>query len=248
MAKTVAQVITLIRKRADIEGSIDRFPDTELLSYLNESFAELHDILEVSFEDYHLTKAADVVCSSATSYVLPYAVDGVAGSTLTAFRLPDDCNKVRMLRFLATSGVYVPIDRVPLREMHLYGGADAGWASNDLARGYLLTENAIQLVPEANPAGTYQLWYTRRFVEYLLTDVNVPDQQGWHQYGVVDAAIKCLKKDMADPGDLLQEKASLLSRIKTSIAPRDAAQPKRVIDVRGDDDGSWYGGRRRRGY
>lgn len=216
MAKTLLQLRALVRQRADIEGDDERISDDELDGYINASFAELHDIIEKHHEDYFTTVTAEIVVTT--------------DNTIT---LPSDYNKTRLVQY-KVGNVWVPLDQVPLREMHKF---NVNSSSYDGERGYMIIQNALFLLPEESPAGTYRHWYTMRYSPLVDDTDEVSDQQEWHVYGVVDAAIKCMAKDEADVSELMAEKVALLARIKSSSSGRDAGSPKRVVDVRGDDDG-----------
>ena len=51
---TLANLITGVRRRADMEGSTF-VSDAEIVDYINVAMAEVHDILVTKFEDYYVS-------------------------------------------------------------------------------------------------------------------------------------------------------------------------------------------------
>ena len=80
MSKTLAQLRTLVRSRADAEGD-DHKSDTEITSWINQGAASLHDLKIASMEDYALTSASFTLTSS-NSYSLPATFYNLKGLDL----------------------------------------------------------------------------------------------------------------------------------------------------------------------
>ena len=65
---TLANLITAVRRRADMVGSTF-VSDAEVVDYINVAMAELHDILVTKFEDYYVKDTSESPKSG--DYTLP---------------------------------------------------------------------------------------------------------------------------------------------------------------------------------
>ncbi len=79
MSTSLAQLITQVRQRGDMENN-NFVSDSELTGWINNSLAELDDILVTRYEDYRLTNFLAV---------LP------AGGGTNIISIPSDMNKLR---------------------------------------------------------------------------------------------------------------------------------------------------------
>ena len=71
MTITLAELRTQSRQRADMENS-NFISDTELTSYINNSIAELHDIMAEAYgSEYFVTTTTFSVTSGDDTYSLP---------------------------------------------------------------------------------------------------------------------------------------------------------------------------------
>jgi hypothetical protein len=77
MSKTLAQLRTLVRSRADAEGD-DHKSDTEINAWINQAGAALHDIKLASQEDYALLSTTFTLTTANTSS-LPAAFYNLKG-------------------------------------------------------------------------------------------------------------------------------------------------------------------------
>jgi len=74
------------------------------------------------------------------------------------------------------------------------------------------------------------------------TDMNIDGVNGWEEYIVVDAAIKCLQKEESDCSVLLAQKAAIVARIESEASNRDAGMPSTVSDTSTENlTGLWPG-------
>jgi hypothetical protein len=63
---------------------------------------------------------------------------------------------------------------------------------------------------------------------------------GWEEYAVITAAIKCLQKEESDTMPLMQEKAIQLKRIEDVAQNRDVGDPGRITFVNGGHTEWWW--------
>ena len=214
------------RQRADMENS-EFVSDSELLYYVNNSYAELYDILVAKFEDYYVKNP-------------PYEFT-LAGSDYAA-NLPADFYKLRGVDRQSGSDWYNL--RLFQFEQRNDTGRGGHWALAESLR-YRIYGNQIIISPSDQASGTYKIWYVPKFTP-LVADVDTVDGvNGWEEYIVVDAAIKCLQKEESSTTTLEGMKKALLVRINSMATNRDAGEPERVTDMasrRGMRDVFDYGG------
>ena len=235
---TLQTLLTLTRQEANLENN-NFITDQELTTYLNNSLGEMDDIMVNTYEDYRLSIFQATLNSG--NYQIPMPADayklrgidiqGNGGTSvngapawfpLRKFQLVD-----RGRRNNLTSALTYPFGKVNLAYM---------WQG----------ENGISIFPETQAQGTYQIWYIPKFKPLLnLSDQLQPamDSQGWVEYAVVDAAIKCLIKQELDPQAYMQRKEALRVRLIGSMSNRDAGGVDCVANVRQNDMwGGNYGG------
>lgn len=211
MSFTLADLRSEVRRRADQENS--RFiSDTELNSYINQSYAELYDLLVSRFADYFMTQVSFTLTTTST-YALPsdfyklLGVDYQSGSdwvTVGQWTFSERNSRNRVYNRLANG-----INRISYRVM----GAN------------------LRLLPENDTAGSYRLWYIPRFTA-LTADADIMSNVlDFIEYVICDAAIKCLVKEESDPSAVMAMKQTQIARINTMAADRDAGMPQRISDV-----------------
>ena len=197
------------RQRADMENS-EFVTDSELLYYVNNSYAELYDILVAKFEDYYVKNP-------------PYEFT-LAGNDYAA-NLPADFYKLRGLDRQSGSDWYnLRLFQFEQRNDKLRG------ASPYESLRYRVYGSQIIISPSDQASGTYKVWYIPKFTPLVSDSDTVDGVNGWEEYIVVDVAIKCLQKEESSTTTLEGMKKSLLVRINSMSANRDAGEPERVTD------------------
>ena len=214
-------LMTRVRQRADMEGSTF-VADTEIRTWLNLAFAELHDILVTTFEDYYVKE---------TTYTLP-----IANNKGT---LPTDFYKALGVDF-ETGGVTYTVKPYAFQERNMYNSNAGVAAANVAALRYQIRDDSIHFIPASLPSGTVTLHYVPECLQYRITgeddsvSVNTGAKSviiGWEGYLVVSAAIKCLMKEESDVRMLLAEKGDFQRRIETAAPKKDAGHPHKIIDA-----------------
>ena len=234
-AIALAQLIASARSRANMVDS--QFVDdaTELVPWVNESAAELHDLVVSRFEDDYTVTSDNIVVSSGNTIDLseecpasaPFyklrGIDSLESGT-------SDWQKVRMFNF---------------GERNRRNTGSGGYRSNFIR--YRLMGQNIILSPDDNATGTYRLWYIPGYVDMVEDDDEVNFPQNWHEYIIASVAAKCLAKEDSSTTDQLRSKAEIKERVMAMAASRDAGSRMRIEDVRsgrfggtdGDDDGNY---------
>ena len=207
---TLAQLRTRCDQRADMEDS-DFISDSEQLSYINASYAELYDILVASFQDYYLTSSTFTISS---------------GNTET---LPSDFYKLRGL------DKQIGADWYALKKFNFFNRNEY---NNSLLRRrvsadvrYRIQGSTLYIEPEANANGNYKLWYIPVFTPLSAESDTIDGLNGWEEYIVIDVARKMLAKEESSTAHLDGEKAMMLKRIEDMAAERDSGEPETITNT-----------------
>lgn len=130
------------------------------------------------------------------------------------YALPADFYKLRGVD-LTIDGSQVALEQFSFRERHRYQSAEVTTPIGSVGTIWYIPTRSLL----ANGADT-------------LAGVN-----GWEEYVVVDAAIRCLLKEESDASSLMAMKQGQMARIEQAAAVRDAGGPSRIVDVEGLPDG-----------
>jgi len=221
---TLAQLRTRIRERCDMEHS-DFISDSELLTYINQSYGELYEIIVSRFSDYFTEDTAETIATGSSVITLPtdfFKLKGVDKSlgggdyqTLTQFRFNERNSRNRNYRRLS---------------------------QYPLGLQYRIVGNEIRIEPKDSAPGDYRLWYTPMFTKLVDETDTIEDYNGWSEYVVIDASIKCLAKEESSTTHLMSEKKAILERIEEMASDRDIGEPDRISDTYSTDydDGFYY--------
>lgn len=218
--KTLSQLRTLIRQRADMENSTF-VTDDEIVGYINQGIAELHDELISLYEDFYVSSA-------------PIALP--ADSPMD---LPNNFYKCLGVD-LNSSGVTYRLKPFHFGERNSYSNpvfSSAGAPSLF----YGIQGDELKFMPDTTISGTGTLWYVPEPQQFALgssedaVELNIKARQiaiGYEEYIVLDGAIKCLIKEESDYSTLVALKEQQRQRIIGAAARRDAGEPFRIQDIR----------------
>lgn len=212
MSYTLTQLRTEVRRRADMENT-QFVTDAELTNYINNSYAELYDLLISKYEDYFMADPVQFTLSGTT----------------TTYTLPSDFYKLRGIDTQDGGGSpWSPVDRFNFEDRNasvvpnLYSGVEVM---------YRLAGGKIRFTPEDACAGTYRLWYIPRFTPLVNNSDVLSDVMDFDEYIIVDAARKCLVKEESDTTEMNVAKNNLTTRILAMAANRDSNRPETITDV-----------------
>lgn len=203
--------------------------DAELTTYINNSLGELDDILVTDYEDYRLDTFLSILPSDGTSNIIP---------------IPSNLYKLRGVDYQTNSGAegtyWLTLFPFQLPERNRQrSGLTNILVPYRTGLSYRISGAGIVIMPQVQAGGTYQVWFTPKFVPLVIgTDTLIiqMDTQAWIEYAVVDCCIKILNKQNMDPSGFLAEKGALLMRIRNAAKNRDSAGPKRVANTRFNDN------------
>lgn len=228
MATTLQDIITLTRQRSNMENNYF-ITDAELTTYINNSLAELDGIMATEYDEYRL---------SSFQAILPN--DGVSN----VISIPSNLFKLRGVDYVNTGQggpPYYTLYQFQFpernRDNNTLGNIMSPWGKVRLS--YRLADVGIIIQPQNVAGGTFQVWYTPKYVPLVqLTDTLTVqmDMQSWVEYAVVDCAIKIMNKQGLDPSSFMAEKMALKQRIIGEAKNRDSSGPKRVANVRYQND------------
>jgi hypothetical protein len=209
---TLLQLRTKVRERADIVAS-QYITDTELSGYISASYTRLYDI---------------IVKSGLHYYDKTQTITTTGGGT-TDYTLPSD--------FYGTVGVDYQLDSqrwVEVPELMVHN-RNAFLSSGSRALAYRVVAGNISLYPAPPSGQTYRHIYIPYATNLSADGDTVDGVDGWEEYIVIDAAIKCLTKEESDTSHLERERALLRDDIEQAAQNRAWANPRVVTDV----GGSW---------
>ncbi len=223
MATFLQDIITITRQRSGMENNY-AVSDIELSGYINNSLAELDDILVTDYEDYRLATFQSVLPADGQSNQIP---------------IPSNLYKLRGVDYLVNGAGsrWITLFPFQLPDRNKDTGIQVRTYRNNLS--YRLGDASIIIMPQVQAGGTFQVWYTPKFVPLAtLSDaLNIQmDTQSWVEYAVVDCCIKIFNKQNLDPSAFMQEKMLLQARVRAAAKNRDSAGPKSVANVRFQND------------
>jgi hypothetical protein len=210
---TLATLKARVLDRADMTGS-SFIDDTQLTVYINDAISELWDLLIGTFQDYFLKTQTLTLTSGTDTYDLQ-----------TVFTSADFYKLVKA--FGSSAGEDYPLRQFKLDDYDL--SAD----TTGLVTRYRIMGDDIIFSPVPNASETIKAWYIPTPTELsadgdTLTISSIPN--GWVEYVVLAAAIRCLLKEESDTSGLEKERDRVWARI-IETAPRDHGEPRRMRDV-----------------
>lgn len=228
MSKTVtlSSIRTQARQRADMVNS-SFVTDSELNGYINNSAAELYDLLVQKFgNDYYLS----------TSNI-------TADGTNDQFSLPTDFYKLVGVEIQVTGNDWITLRPFMFQERNRYSTAISRTIYGVTDIRYRVQGSNMRFAPIPTANQVFRLWYVP-VITTLVSDSDTLDGvNGYEEYVIVDAAIKCLQKEETDCSVLLTQKQALIKRVEEAAENRDSGGGDRISDVRRTDYDrfvSWY--------
>jgi hypothetical protein len=223
---SLGQVRLLAQQRADRVNS-NFVTKEEWNSYINQSYAELYDLLVTLYEDYYVAAPLTFITDGSTNqYTLPNG-SNFNGAPAFYKLLGADCG------LGANGNAWVTLHKFDFisRNRYVFPNVTSTFLGVFNLR-YRVVGNTLFFIPTPSANQYIRLWYIPR-VNTLLKDSDMLESvSGWIEYVIVDAAIKCLQKEESDVSVLLAQKQMLIDRIQSSAMNRDAGQPDTISDIR----------------
>ncbi len=209
---TLEELRIRARQSADIEYS-DFIGVEELDGYINASYAEYYGVITKVYEDHYLDDPVSFTISSGNSYDLPATFfklvgldfqDGGEWCEVKSFEWNLRNSSSSLNR---TNGRYHPRLR------------------------YRITGNKLRFIPTDQATGTYRYWAIPLFDPLVATTDTVDGYNGWEEYIVIDAAMKCLRKEESSIKDHMAAKQGLIATITEGARNRDVGETHGTTDV-----------------
>jgi hypothetical protein len=218
--ETLATLTLAARQKADMVNSTF-IEDPEWKDYINNSYAELYDLLVSRFEDYYSKSLNFTVASGSTTYALP-----------------SDFYKFRGLDYQISGTDYITVRKFNFEERNKINRVLTRGLRGVSDRQYRIMGQNILFYPTDKAQGSYRMWYVPRFTPLANSFDTLGDVMDFHEYITTDAAIKALVKEESDPSALMIHKNELKARIEAMASNRDT-QPDRISDVTLYTDADW---------
>jgi hypothetical protein len=236
---TLGEIRLAAQQRADRVNSAF-VSKVEWNSYVNQAYHELYDLLVATYEDYYSTTFTFATDGrSGGLYPLP---DGVTVQDYQG-QIPQAFFKLLGVDMGISGGsnAWVSIKKFEMiqRNRYVFPQVTSTYMGVFNAR-YRLMDGNIMCIPSPAAGQYMRLWYVPR-MKRLVADYDVMDHvDGWHEYVIVDAAIRALQKEESDVSSLMTQKTMLIKRIEESAMNRDIGQPDKISDTRRWEHG-WDG-------
>lgn len=224
---------TAVRQRSDMVN--DQFiSDSELTSYINQSYFELYDLLVQKYGDnYYVANPYTISTDGSNQFFsLPTDFYKLLGVDLALSNTNDSFVTIRPFNFSDRNRYAVP------NFQSFYGVTNMR---------YRLNGDNLWLTPTPAGGQTIRLWYVPKLTTLSADGDTVDGISGWTEYIIVDACIKALAKQESDVTVFALQKAELIKRIENAAENRDAGNPATVGDTQFSDlwwptgSGSGYG-------
>jgi hypothetical protein len=223
MPYTLGQVRTLVRQRADIEGSTF-ITDAEIDLYVWDSMFELFEVLLAVGGIESIMRESDVqIRSTDASAALP-TLNGRGPYKIVRVDTPFNGLRRPMGRYNAYAET---------RDDNAHT-----WNEGTQLQ-YIVASGNVSVLPRPSATTTCRLYWIP-FPDQPLTATDpINYVSPWEEYITIDAAIKCKEKEESDTTALERAKANMIVRIDRWMAVFDR-NPLTIGDVRGDfEDTEW---------
>jgi hypothetical protein len=209
---TLTTLRARVRERADMTGSsFVTDAATSLDAFINSACDELYDLLVTKFQDYFTTSGTVALVAGTDTYALATTFYKALGVDVLDGSIYRSLQKFEF----AERNQYAGVTAVPLTRMR-----------------YQVRGSNLVFHPAPGSAGTAKHWFIPLRTQLSAgSDTFDPINEGWTEFAVVAAAIRCLQKEESDVSVLMAEKAELKRRIEEAAANRDVGGPSRVVDM-----------------
>lgn len=234
---TLSQLMTAVRQRADmitngytpaLTGDDFFVTEPELISYINQSYFELYDLIVAAYGDNYYVAAP-----------YTFTTDGVN----EMYALPSDFYKllgVDLSLSGGSPGSWLTVRSFEFNDRNRYSvpNFQAFYGVTNLR--FRLNGNNLWLTPTPQAGQSMQIWYIPRMTTLSALSSTADGISGWTEYIICDAAMKCLQKEESDVSVLMAEKQALKVRIEAMSNNRNAGPPPKVVDNLSGD--MWWPG------
>lgn len=240
---TLSQLMSYTRSRADMLPQnytptltgVDFFvTEPELISYINQSYFELYDLMVQKYGDDYFVAPSINISTDGQSFLYPLP-DGTLYSGAAAFYkiLGLDLN---LNPSVSDSFITIPPFMFAERNRYSVPNMQAFYGLTNLR--YRLQGNNVWFTPTPAAGQTIRMWYIPRLAVLTALTDTCDGVSGWTEYIITDAAIKCMQKQESDVSVLMAQKQALINRLEAAAENRDAGNPQVVSDTQSQN---WFG-------
>jgi hypothetical protein len=211
---TLSDLRSRVRSKADVEGYVDRHPNSAVDQYINNSWRKLYGKLSIA-------------------HLLKNQLNGViSASGASSYSLPDD--------FFAMYGVFEEFPGGGHRELNMhnpqtrpFGRPGVSGTALSYATAEVDGDHYIEFYPQPD-SGTYVYVYVPEPNTLVSDSDTIYGALAYDEYVVLDAAIQILERDDL-PIDTLQMRLLMLEQqIDAAQASRDLLQSSHIHDIYGN--------------
>jgi hypothetical protein len=191
---TLQNIMDAVRLRGEWRASW--LTDAELLSYVQDSVAALHDML--------------LAIDPRSSLLLGMGVVPVVAGT-ALYDLPSDFGIILgvSVKDGTSADGYVALERMEFEQRY---ADDYDNTAKTSARWDLFGDR-LRLQPTPNWTGELRLEYCRTFAPTGLASQAVDFENSWHEWTVLDVCVKCCAKEETDPSVYAAQQKAVQERI-----------------------------------
>ncbi len=214
--RTLTNLIADVRARADMQNQTSFIPDAEITEYLNQSLAELYEMLvQARGADYYETTATITADGTNTSFAL-------AGGFMSLLGVETTVN----------GSSPIPLSLYDRRQHAALTSAYAPTTGD--AYCYRVRAGNIDLLPKPAAGKVFTVYYVPAQTRLSAGGDQFDGVSGWEEFAVVDAARKCATKEESWEvvGALTSERDRLIARIQNAAATRDAFSATKYTNMR----------------
>lgn len=222
MTVTLLELRTKARQRADMESSQYVTPE-ELTGLINDSIAELHDLLVGSYgNDYYITTLQFQTVANQADY-----------------DLPADFYKLKGVDARLTASNWFSLRPFNFNERNRNEDYAWGFLNGPTVR-YRMVGDKLRFSPAPDGIIDCRMWYIPLSVRLSADSDTLKDLNAYSEYVVIDAAIKMRVKEELDTVSLDKMKADMRKRIEDMAQNRDAEQPESISDIYAENNDYYY--------
>jgi hypothetical protein len=243
--ETLGSIRLMSQQRADRVGSTF-ITKVEWNNFINLAYHELYDLLTTLYEDYNVAPVFTFATDGRVGGLYPLP-DGTINDSVTGQPAQSFFKLLGVdMGVSGGSNAWVSIKKFEMiqRNRYVFPQITSTYMGVMNAR-YRILGNNIEFIPSPASGQFIRLWYVPR-MKRLVADQDVMDHiSGWHEYVIIETAIKALTKEESDVSSLVAMKQQLIKRIEESAMNRDAGMPDKISDTRrwdGDAGEGPFGG------
>lgn len=213
---TLAQLRTRVRERADMVHS-QFVSDSEVNGYISNSYAKFYDLVTSAYVDDYVSDPVEFTISSGNTYALPSTFYKLVGLD---FYYGSDWVEVRNFNFNLRNS------KVSAYNVSRY---------HPTLRYKLMGSSSFWMIPTDQATGTYRYFFIPKYTALTLDTDTMDGYNGWEEFIVYDAAIKCLIKEESDVQVFQMERAKIENDLMAAAKSRDTGETETITDVNANE-------------